>query len=221
MSATLEAERHVVSVLQALVGVPCADAATSTGAVLGLARWIALALEWNAKLDLTSAGNTRDMAELFVADAAVVASRSKDDASATIVDVGAGAGAPGLALALLGAGRVTLVDANAKRVAFLRTVVGTLDVDVCIARSRSESLAGGSFDVAISRATMPPPAWLAEGARLATKRVWVLLAREPRPSLAGWHVVDEVTYALPFSGNERRAVAYAPAVEAPSPAPER
>jgi 16S rRNA (guanine527-N7)-methyltransferase len=97
------------------------------------------------------------------------------------VDVGSGIGAPGLPLALLAPGvDVTLVEPRAKRVSFLRTAIGTLGLDnVRVERSRSDVLAARSFDVAISRATMPPPDWLAEGARLSRQRVWVLLARGP------------------------------------------
>jgi len=79
---------------------------------------------------------------------------------------------------------------------------------VHVERRRSDSLAAGSFDVAISRATLPPDEWLAEGARLATARVWVLLARGACPSLTGWSVAREVTFRWPLTGRERRAVAF-------------
>ena len=167
------------------------------------------AVAWNAHIDLTAARDAEELVDLMFADAAAVVA-SGLDRGARWVDVGSGIGAPGLPLALLAPGLdVTLVEPRAKRVAFLRTVLTTLgSVAVHVERCRSDTLEAGSFDVAISRATLPPAEWLAEGARLATVRVWVLLARGACPSLAGWTVARDVTFQWPLTGRERRAVAF-------------
>lgn len=162
---------------------------------------------WNAKMDLTAASDADELVDLFVADAAVLAAHAEP--GARWVDVGSGAGAPGLMLAILAPQlSLTLVEPKRRRVAFLRTVVGELGLrNVRVIASRSDALAGDCADVAVSRATLAPPDWLREGARLAP-RVWVLLAKEPAPELEGWSAVSEREYAWPLRGRPRRAVAY-------------
>jgi 16S rRNA (guanine527-N7)-methyltransferase len=126
------------------------------------------------------------------------------------VDEGSGIGAPGLPEALLAPGvDVTLVEPRAKRVSFLRTVIGALGLGaVRVERSRSDVLPARSFDVAISRATMPPPEWLVEGARLSRRRVWVLLARASPPVLSGWSMREDLSFVWPLTKKARRAAAY-------------
>lgn len=185
-----------------------------------LARWAALVLEWNERIDLTAARNHEELVDLLVADAAAVAAAGVSLEEAW-VDVGSGAGAPGLALALLCPGlAITLVEPKAKRVAFLRTVIGELGVPgASVLRARGEAVVGAgnrretapaAFGTAISRATLPPPAWLALGAHLARNHVWVLLAREDPPDLAGWKVDTRFDYQWPLTGAWRRACRYSP-----------
>lgn len=84
---------------------------------------------------------------------------------------------------------------------------------VRVIRDRGEDVArrGERFDVAISRATLAPPAWLRLGADLAPSGdVWVLLARDEPPALPGLRVVDDLRYRWPLTGAERRAVRFAP-----------
>jgi len=165
---------------------------------------------WNARIDLTAARDAEELVDLTFADAAAVVASGPLDRGERWVDVGSGMGAPGLPLALLAPGLdVTLVEPRAKRVAFLRTVLTELGaVPVHVERRRSDTFDAASFDVAISRATLPPAEWLAEGARLATGRVWVLLARGERPTLEGWTAVRDVTFQWPLTRRERRAVAF-------------
>ncbi|MBM4362906.1 MAG: hypothetical protein FJ104_09520, partial [Deltaproteobacteria bacterium] len=95
------------------------------------------------------------------------------------------------------------------RVAFLRTLIGKFRLErVRLVRGRSEELAEGTFEEAVARATLPPPEWLVEGARLSRGAVWLLLAREDAPSAAGLRVASDRTYTLPLTGAPRRAVRY-------------
>lgn len=192
-------DARVARVLDALASAP--PVATAAPA---LVEWLARLESWNARIDLTAARDRDELVDLMVADAAVLAGRLPP--SAAVVDVGTGAGAPGLALALLRPDlRVTLVEPLKKRVAFLRTVLGALDrVDVAVLDTRASEVAS-RFDVAISRATLAPPAWLAAGRKLAPEVV-VLLARDepPEPGPA-----DDVRYAWPHTGQERRLLRYA------------
>jgi 16S rRNA (guanine527-N7)-methyltransferase len=187
------------------------------GAAGALGGFIALVASWNARIDLTAARHEDELVDLMLADALVLAARLPE--GARVVDVGTGAGAPGLPLAIARPDlALTLVEPLQKRVAFLRTAVGTLFAPGAmprVARGRGEEIAakGEAFAVAISRATLPPPAWLELGTKLVRDAgdVWVLLAKEPPPERAGWNIEDDVRYRWPLTGAERRAVRYRPA----------
>ncbi len=165
---------------------------------------------WNQKTDLTAARSAEELVDLTLADAAVIAGHSADQGR--FVDVGSGAGAPGLVLAMmLRAATMTLVEPRARRVAFLRSTIGKLRLSgVTVERGRSDKLADGGWDVAVSRATLPPPLWLREGARIAPSSVWVLLAREEPPEANGLCIDADVRYEWPLTGALRRAVRYVP-----------
>lgn len=175
-----------------------------------LCQYLDLLLDWNRRVDLTAARTADELVDLVVGDALVLARHCPAGVSRW-VDVGAGAGAPALPLALLCPElELTLVEPKAKRVAFLRTAVGALGLqNASVLRARSESLADASFDTALSRATLPPDAWLEEGARLATRSVWVLLARGDAPEWPGWRLELTRVYRWPLTGARRRAVRYA------------
>lgn len=173
-------------------------------------RWLDLLGQWNARIDLTAARGPDELHDLMIADAAVLAARIPE--GARIVDVGSGAGAPGLALAILRPDlKITLVEPLKKRVAFLRTVIGSLDRrDVELVGERVESVVaarGVSWDVAISRATLAPAEWISVGLSLAPS-VWVLLAKDEPPVTAAARAVEEHAYAWPLTKASRRAVRY-------------
>jgi len=179
--------------------------------------WLDLLRQWNQRIDLTAARSDDELYDLMLADALVLGRREPPrlvPEGASVVDVGTGAGAPGLALALLRPDlRVTLVEPLAKRVSFLRTVIGTLGrTDIELQRERAEDVvkkSPGAWDIAISRATLAPAEWVFVGRELA-RSVWVLLAREePPPPPPGMQMVEDVSYTWPLTGATRRAVRYA------------
>ena len=78
-------------------------------------------------------------------------------AGARVVDLGSGAGFPGLPIAIARRDlRLTLVEIREKRIAFLRHVVRTLELDVEIRRESIEAPPDARFDVALLRAVAPP-----------------------------------------------------------------
>ncbi|MFZ5889920.1 MAG: 16S rRNA (guanine(527)-N(7))-methyltransferase RsmG [Myxococcota bacterium] len=178
-------------------------------------RWATRVLEWNQRIDLTAARSHDELVDLLIADAVVVAELA-GDAHDRWVDVGSGAGGPALGLALMLPGAsFTLVEPKAKRVAFLRGVVGELGCEhVKVQRARSQELPNASFDSAISRATFAPSEWLDEGARLAERAVWVLLAQTDAPPASEFEPVIDRRYMWPLTGVERRVVLYARKVPA-------
>jgi 16S rRNA (guanine527-N7)-methyltransferase len=169
-----------------------------------------LAATWNERIDLTAARDPDELVDLLFADAAALLRDRAPSPGERWLDVGSGIGAPGVALALLAPDlAMTLVEPRAKRVAFLRTLLHGLGrLDVAVERSRSETLPDLSCDVAVSRATLPPPAWLREGARLATSEVWVLLARADAPATPGWDIAKSLTFHWPLTGKPRRALCF-------------
>jgi 16S rRNA (guanine527-N7)-methyltransferase len=180
-----------------------------------LGRLLDLVATWNARTDLTAARDAKELVDLYLCDALVLAANVSSTRPAQPrerwLDIGSGAGAPGLVLHLLRPELdIALVEPRAKRVAFLRTALGSLDIDqpAQVLNQRSDALAPGSCDVAVSRATFAPDEWLREGARLAQQTVWVLLARAEAPSLPGWRVAREVAYRWPLTGVSRQANAF-------------
>ena len=170
---------------------------------------------WNARIDLTAARDERELCDLYLVDAVVLAShgarREPARAAERWVDVGSGAGAPGLVLALLWpALSLSLVEPRQKRVAFLRSAVGSASGvgPVDIVDGRSDVVGAASHDVALSRATLAPQPWLEEGARLARREVWVLLARAEPPALPGWSLVEQVDYEWPLTAVSRQALLF-------------
>lgn len=166
-----------------------------------------LAVTWNQRVDLTAARSADELVDLLLADAFAISAARLGDQGERWFDVGSGIGAPGIPLALLAPVNMTLIEPRTKRVAFLRTAAGALGrPDITVSRSRSDEFVAASCDVAVSRATLPPPEWLKEGARLATRAVWLLLAKAAVPDLDDRNILADVTYSWPLTGAQRRAV---------------
>lgn len=169
--------------------------------------WLDLVVAWSERVDLTAARDNETLADLLLADAAVLATAPL---TGSAIDVGSGVGAPAIPLAiLLPALTLTLVEPREKRAAFLRTSLGTLArPDIGLLRTRSMEVKASIADVALSRATLPPPLWLREGTRLARSAVWVLLGQDAAPTVPTWHADLDLSYEWPLTGGRRRAVRY-------------
>jgi 16S rRNA (guanine527-N7)-methyltransferase len=106
--------------------------------------------------------------------------------------------------------RVTLVEPNAKRVAFLRTALAAMRrEDVGLLRMKLEEIEV-RFDVAIARATFAADEWLARADDVVVDggNAWVLLAKEAPPSHARARLAEDVAYDWPLTRAQRRAVRY-------------
>ena len=183
----------------------------TAGARSAIDTWLDRLEEWNARIDLTAARTPEELVDLMLADAFVLAGCLPR--AVRVVDIGSGAGAPGLPLALLREDlSVTLVEPLGKRASFLRTIIGACQrPDVTLVHGRGESLVGKPrHDVAISRATLAPPAWLALATDLVEPggQAWALLASDPAPVHPRAHLLSEHEYVWPLTGAKRRVVGY-------------
>jgi 16S rRNA (guanine(527)-N(7))-methyltransferase RsmG len=143
-----------------------------------------LLIRWNQSINLTGARSVGTVVAEHYPDAYALARRL--DNPARIVDVGSGGGLPALPLALLRPNLVIhLCEPIAKKAAFLRTAIRELKLAdrVTLEARRAEELAdelagtpSERFDVATSRATFAPEAWVVLGRRLVRPggRIFVL-----------------------------------------------
>jgi len=109
---------------------------------------------WGDRMNLV--GSTDPAAVLRHVEDSLAAVRHLPQ-SASVVDLGSGAGFPGVPIAIARRDlHVTLVEIREKRIAFLRHVVRTLELDVEIRRESIEVAPVSRFDVALLRAVAPP-----------------------------------------------------------------
>lgn len=119
-------------------------------AITRLLDYQALLARWNAAYNLTAVRDPREMVTRHLLDSLAILPHVH---GATLADLGSGAGLPGIPLAIARPDlQVLLVDANGKKVRFLREAIRTLKLDNAQAvQARVEAL-GGQFDCITSRA---------------------------------------------------------------------
>ena len=147
--------RSIVAPAAARIGVDLADAQIE--ALSSLAGEL---LAWNQRVNLTSITEPREVAIRHVLDSLTVVPALRETLSPPlIVDIGSGGGFPGLPIAIaLPDAQITLIDATAKKVAFLQHAIEKLGLPNARAiHSTAEELGRapdhrGSYDVAIVRA---------------------------------------------------------------------
>ncbi len=132
--------------------------------------WRALLVAWSAKINLVGPSTLEDFWRRHALDSAQLINLVPP-APRTTLDIGSGAGFPGLALALMladrgRAGHTTLIEASAKRAAFLREAVRAADADnVIVLNAKVEDVDAAPADVITARAFAPLPRLLAAAAR--------------------------------------------------------
>jgi 16S rRNA (guanine527-N7)-methyltransferase len=158
MAGNEEAFRVALEREAASWAVPCEPAQMET-----IAAYASLLLMWTARINLTGAVSLEDLASEHLPDSFALASRLSDAGTLQAIDVGSGGGLPALPLAILCPNlSLRLLEPIAKKAAFLRTAIrefglsGRISVDT----RRAQTLVPGSFDVALSRAALPPRSWL-------------------------------------------------------------
>lgn len=122
--------------------------------------FVELLLEANARVNLTAARTPEAVWE-HIEDSLTVLPFVRGE----LVDVGSGGGFPAIPLAIACGVRVTLIEAVAKKAAFLRAALGALGVEGEVVTARVETLAHDAgyrerFETATARALASAPAVL-------------------------------------------------------------
>lgn len=156
--------------------------------------FVALLAKWNRTYNLTAIREPERMVTHHLLDALAVLPHLPQRAGLRVLDVGAGGGIPGIPLAIARPDwHVTLVDANHKKVAFIRQAAIELSLRNVDAQAvRVETLAPAApFDVVISRAFADIATFAATSARHVA-RDGVLVA------MKGVHPDEELTEVPAF-----------------------
>lgn len=132
-----------------------------TSGIPALIRYADLLVEKNKVMNLTAITEPADIAALHFLDSAALLTLA-DWKGKTVADIGTGAGFPGLPLRIVDPSiRLTLLDAQNKRVEFLKEVCGELGLaDVECVHARAEEFAADhreGFDLVTSRAVAALP----------------------------------------------------------------
>lgn len=121
---------------------------------LRLAAYVDLLRKWQRAINLVGPGTMDELWRRHILDCGQLFALLPDP-RAEIADLGAGAGLPGAVLAIMGAGRVTLIESDRRKAAFLAEVNRTLSLGMTVETRRVEEIQHLSFDLITARALAP------------------------------------------------------------------
>jgi 16S rRNA (guanine527-N7)-methyltransferase len=130
------------------------DVTAEQGAALE--KFVELLLRWNKVYNLTGVRGADEVVDRHLVESFALRAFIK---GTHVADVGSGGGLPGVPLAIAEPERqFTLIESRAKRVHFLRHVLGELKLkNTSVAHSRAEDLhVERPFDTVLARAVAPP-----------------------------------------------------------------
>ena len=125
-----------------------------------LEAYAALVAKWNPKINLVSRKSLEDLWSRHILDSAQVFALAGPAPRGRWADLGSGGGFPGAVVAILAAGigadlRVTLVESDQRKAAFLRTVSRETAVPFEVLSERIENLPPLGADLLSARALAP------------------------------------------------------------------
>lgn len=123
-----------------------------------------LLVRWSARINLVSGNTLGDLWRRHFLDSAQLFPYLAEDAR-SLVDLGSGAGFPGLVLAVMGVPGVELVEADARKCAFLREAARIAGAAVEIRNARIESVPPHVAAVVTARGCAPLERLLVWGQR--------------------------------------------------------
>jgi 16S rRNA (guanine527-N7)-methyltransferase len=119
-----------------------------------LEAYAGLLVNWSARINLVGATTLGDLWRRHFLDS-VQLLRHVPAGTQSLIDLGSGAGFPGLVLAIAGVAGVELVEADARKCAFLREAARITAAPVQIHNARIEAVAPHVVDVVTARGCAP------------------------------------------------------------------
>jgi 16S rRNA (guanine527-N7)-methyltransferase len=119
-----------------------------------LAAYLDLLQRWSQRLNLVGCATLADPWRRHILDSAQLLPFVPERAK-SLVDLGSGAGFPGLVLAILGVPGVALIEADARKCAFLREAARITGTEVAIHPRRIETMPAHAVDVVTARGLAP------------------------------------------------------------------
>jgi 16S rRNA (guanine527-N7)-methyltransferase len=110
--------------------------------------------QWSARINLVAPSTLGDLWRRHFLDSAQLLPLIPPGADA-LLDLGSGAGFPGLVLAIMGTAGVELVEADAKKCAFLREAARIAGTSLHVHHTRIDSLPPRPFAVVTARGLAP------------------------------------------------------------------
>jgi len=180
------------------------------GQLAATSTYLDLLIKWNARINLTAVRAPEEMVTRHFGESFFAAGKLISPGQAiSVIDLGSGAGFPGLPLAICSPqARVTLIEANAKKAAFLNEVISALKLgNVTVVRQRGESYSGSAELV-----TMRAVEMFARSLPVAAKLVGAggrlgLMIGSSQASAAKAGIVEMVwDEAIPIPGSHSRVL---------------
>ncbi|WP_371155989.1 16S rRNA (guanine(527)-N(7))-methyltransferase RsmG [Jannaschia sp. 2305UL9-9] len=127
-----------------------------------------LVRRWNSKINLIAPSTLTDIRNRHSLDAAAVSNAVAHDVSSW-VDLGSGGGFPGLVVSILRPScKVTLVESDGRKAAFLRTAKRELGLNAQVIADRIEAVPPLNAEIVSARALAPLPLLLEYALRHGT-----------------------------------------------------
>ena len=188
-------------------------------AVTKLVRHLEFLNEWRGRAKLTSLNTMPQMAVLHVLDSLTVFKVLPLGGHLRVIDVGTGGGFPGIVMRITdNSMNLTLMDADAKKIVFLKHLIRHLALDgLCFLNARLERFVVESefspFDLVVARAFSSEPALLQPLSHLVSKNGLLIRMLGPSPVDNRFWLADfreEAVWegTLPFSTRTRRVIRY-------------
>ncbi|HVB87670.1 MAG TPA: 16S rRNA (guanine(527)-N(7))-methyltransferase RsmG [Candidatus Dormibacteraeota bacterium] len=174
-------------------------------------RYVALLLKWNRSISLTTITNETEILKFHFGESSFALQAVDGIKNGRLADVGAGAGFPGLAIRIFAPDlELALIEANAKKCAFLAEVVRELDLKgVRVVRSRFEDSHESSdmYETVVARALGAHDDLLtwARGSLIPSGRIALWLGTDDAREIAtigGWKWLAPI----PIPGSQRRLI---------------
>lgn len=128
--------------------------------------YAALLERWQRRINLVSGNSLGDLWRRHILDSAQLYPLIPDPAR-HIVDLGSGGGLPGLVLAAIGASKLTLIESDKRKAAFLREAGRAMGIGVEVIAERLEATPPFRAEIVTARAFAPLPRLLSLAEPLA------------------------------------------------------